>query len=126
MSSFLASLIVKSVILMLFYKFTICFPTCLNNRYKNRFKIGLNTFSLHFHPSVPGASLSGLLRHCAHKNLLQEYSSPAPPIHSVSLPVPEHIQSPFYIRHCPGRDRKSTRLNSSHVKISYAVFCLKK
>src|SRR5690606_5379900 len=27
------------------------------------------------------------------------------------------------IRH---RDRKSTRLNSSHVKISYAVFCLKK
>src|SRR5207302_10769735 len=24
-----------------------------------------------------------------------------------------------------GADRKSTRLNSSHVKISYAVFCLK-
>src|SRR5699024_12160163 len=24
------------------------------------------------------------------------------------------------------RDRKSTRLNSSHVSISYAVFCLKK
>src|SRR5690606_40836847 len=24
-----------------------------------------------------------------------------------------------------GQDRKSTRLNSSHVKISYAVFCLK-
>src|SRR5690606_41343350 len=35
-------------------------------------------------------------------------------------------------RRLPGRgahqalDRKSTRLNSSHVKISYAVFCLKK
>src|SRR3984885_15828240 len=30
---------------------------------------------------------------------------------------------------CPnvmGLDRKSTRLNSSHVRISYAVFCLKK
>src|SRR5207249_11994504 len=26
----------------------------------------------------------------------------------------------------PRRDRKSTRLNSSHVSISYAVFCLKK
>src|SRR5437870_8724169 len=26
----------------------------------------------------------------------------------------------------PGKDRKSTRLNSSHVAISYAVFCLKK
>src|SRR5258705_10112441 len=28
-------------------------------------------------------------------------------------------------RNC-GRDRKSTRLNSSHLGISYAVFCLKK
>src|SRR5208283_2624817 len=26
----------------------------------------------------------------------------------------------------PDRDRKSTRLNSSHITISYAVFCLKK
>src|SRR5438067_5644407 len=26
----------------------------------------------------------------------------------------------------PEQDRKSTRLNSSHVSISYAVFCLKK
>src|SRR3712207_6865123 len=26
----------------------------------------------------------------------------------------------------PRRDRKSTRLNSSHANISYAVFCLKK
>src|SRR2546427_8182964 len=26
----------------------------------------------------------------------------------------------------PKRDRKSTRLNSSHSQISYAVFCLKK
>src|SRR5690625_5537022 len=28
--------------------------------------------------------------------------------------------------HTMSRDRKSTRLNSSHVAISYAVFCLKK
>src|SRR5206468_8788981 len=28
--------------------------------------------------------------------------------------------------HRPGGDRKSTRLNSSHDQISYAVFCLKK
>src|SRR3712207_8805336 len=27
---------------------------------------------------------------------------------------------------CGGQDRKSTRLNSSHANISYAVFCLKK
>src|SRR5438876_8882360 len=29
-------------------------------------------------------------------------------------------------RHRPQGDRKSTRLNSSHPSISYAVFCLKK
>src|SRR5690606_40108479 len=31
----------------------------------------------------------------------------------------------LHLARCEGRDRKSTRLNSSHVKISYAVFCLK-
>src|SRR5699024_12126250 len=69
--------------------------------------------------------------------------------------VPEHVADvveEFYATHCccqvcgigqrgefvaekctrddgsgdKGRDRKSTRLNSSHVSISYAVFCLKK
>src|SRR3712207_7791672 len=30
------------------------------------------------------------------------------------------------LRDAQGRDRKSTRLNSSHANISYAVFCLKK
>src|SRR5690606_41434153 len=33
---------------------------------------------------------------------------------------------PTVSQHFFGADRKSTRLNSSHVKISYAVFCLKK
>src|SRR5690606_39324369 len=32
----------------------------------------------------------------------------------------------FLQSYAPSLDRKSTRLNSSHVKISYAVFCLKK
>src|SRR5207247_8065167 len=40
-------------------------------------------------------------------------------------PVKDEVQS-----HCPREceisDRKSTRLNSSHEWISYAVFCLKK
>src|SRR6266540_2196792 len=36
-------------------------------------------------------------------------------VHELELvPIPRH------------RDRKSTRLNSSHITISYAVFCLKK
>src|SRR5256886_6121726 len=33
---------------------------------------------------------------------------------------------PFGCRIVPVQDRKSTRLNSSHSQISYAVFCLKK
>src|SRR2546426_1548340 len=33
---------------------------------------------------------------------------------------------PLLLRGQRGRDRKSTRLNSSHLVISYAVFCLKK
>src|SRR5205814_10074374 len=37
----------------------------------------------------------------------------------VGSPRPYRIRSPY-------RDRKSTRLNSSHLGISYAVFCLKK
>src|SRR5690625_6562876 len=37
--------------------------------------------------------------------------------------VSENDQVAAYVKHA---DRKSTRLNSSHVAISYAVFCLKK
>src|SRR5439155_6914519 len=35
-------------------------------------------------------------------------------------------RSSIAVQAMPGLDRKSTRLNSSHVAISYAVFCLKK
>src|SRR5207249_12006105 len=43
--------------------------------------------------------------------------------HEKTLGRPAHGRVPQ--RRLP-RDRKSTRLNSSHVSISYAVFCLKK
>src|SRR5258708_9203041 len=36
------------------------------------------------------------------------------------------VQAPKGYRKRPPKDRKSTRLNSSHQIISYAVFCLKK
>src|SRR3712207_7864387 len=40
----------------------------------------------------------------------------------------EHQRPPRHPQQGPegGLDRKSTRLNSSHANISYAVFCLKK
>src|SRR5687768_17984249 len=40
-----------------------------------------------------------------------------------SFQRPSSISQPA---RCPSEDRKSTRLNSSHGYISYAVFCLKK
>src|SRR3712207_8289665 len=39
--------------------------------------------------------------------------------------APDYERSPDPTA-CVGPDRKSTRLNSSHANISYAVFCLKK
>src|ERR1035438_10798409 len=45
---------------------------------------------------------------------------------SGSTPWPSIIQSRPLGSQPPNSDRKSTRLNSSHLGISYAVFCLKK
>src|SRR3712207_8931515 len=39
---------------------------------------------------------------------------------------PEQLRDPHLRPERVDRDRKSTRLNSSHANISYAVFCLKK
>src|SRR5688500_19309105 len=44
---------------------------------------------------------------------------------AVSAPTAPTTASDSFIR-LAARDRKSTRLNSSHLVISYAVFCLKK
>src|SRR5690606_39804898 len=40
--------------------------------------------------------------------------------------LPDFEQGQGIVKERAEVDRKSTRLNSSHVKISYAVFCLKK
>src|SRR5437660_12661249 len=51
----------------------------------------------------------------------RRHSNEATPFLSQATAPPSTMQD--MLRH---RDRKSTRLNSSHVAISYAVFCLKK
>src|SRR2546428_5510854 len=53
------------------------------------------------------------------------------PLRACGSPMPPQSKEASLSRGCdrPGgsaRDRKSTRLNSSHDQISYAVFCLKK
>src|SRR3712207_8953027 len=40
--------------------------------------------------------------------------------------MPDSTRPTLRLRLPPSLDRKSTRLNSSHANISYAVFCLKK
>src|SRR5690348_17559121 len=46
--------------------------------------------------------------------------------HRQPHPLPVGRLGGFRVRRNVQRDRKSTRLNSSHPSISYAVFCLKK
>src|SRR6266566_2368560 len=53
---------------------------------------------------------------------------PGEPDRAASRPplCPDRNVSPYWSVGTLVRDRKSTRLNSSHLVISYAVFCLKK
>src|SRR6266540_7203360 len=44
----------------------------------------------------------------------------------VEVTLPKRAHNPLLLAADFGQDRKSTRLNSSHITISYAVFCLKK
>src|SRR5262245_15463178 len=64
--------------------------------------------------------------------LVVNFKDIKPMVHRLCDELDEHVLIPG--RHpvlrteltADGRDRKSTRLNSSHLGISYAVFCLKK
>src|SRR2546422_6183511 len=57
--------------------------------------------------------------------LFRSYFSPMP-TNFTGAPLTLAMESAAPPRASPSRDRKSTRLNSSHGYISYAVFCLKK
>src|SRR5690349_23203587 len=50
---------------------------------------------------------------------------PLPTTRILGKQLPQ-VQFSNLLDYSKNRDRKSTRLNSSHVEISYAVFCLKK
>src|SRR6266511_5387561 len=67
------------------------------------------------HSPTPGSRL------CAHPPVSEPSDGPG---WRTRLPGPLPAGAPAQVK--AFEDRKSTRLNSSHVKISYALFCLKK
>src|SRR5690606_41241630 len=85
-------------------------------------------YPLSLHDALPIYRRSIARRMCSRLKV-----STSPPTTPATVPI-SPISVPCTTNTCitpPGvrpsvRDRKSTRLNSSHVKISYAVFCLKK
>src|SRR5690606_41515385 len=72
-----------------------------------------------------GARVTDVLRDGVERGLQLRRGLVVPP-EEIELPVVlVQLQRVHRLALADG-DRKSTRLNSSHVKISYAVFCLKK
>src|SRR5690606_39134292 len=60
------------------------------------------------------------------KRLGLAQADPAPALQKFNAASLEDLYVLVALGDVGPQDRKSTRLNSSHVKISYAVFCLKK
>src|SRR2546421_3592392 len=80
------------------------------------------TLSLHDALPISSSSVSFPALPCARSC----HTSPAPAPRSRSTPSATRRKVRWPSSAPPSRDRKSTRLNSSHDQISYAVFCLKK
>src|SRR3712207_8112853 len=82
-------------------------------------------YPTHFRSTVrdlgPAILLPGLVNAHLHSGLLRGTAERLP----VWDWLTQHI-NPMHRVLRPHEDRKSTRLNSSHANISYAVFCLKK
>src|SRR5690606_41197363 len=79
---------------------------------RGRCRAGLAQFAAFAHPGLQAAVEEVAAAVADHVEQPDEAAGPAAPF--------------IVVDHVNGIDRKSTRLNSSHVKISYAVFCLKK
>src|SRR5699024_12848058 len=80
------------------------------------------TLSLHDALPIPGELLEQRLRADEHRHL----GEPLVQRRELRQPLLAHQERARSGWRSSRQDRKSTRLNSSHVSISYAVFCLKK
>src|SRR5256886_4426490 len=85
------------------------------------------SFSIHQAPFYPGTGLSDECGAGAGFGTTINVPLPATTGYETYKPVFRQVMAPAADRFDPQLiDRKSTRLNSSHSQISYAVFCLKK
>src|SRR3712207_8467287 len=79
---------------------------------------------------VPGPSTDAVAAECARRGAWAVYglleAAGDKLFNACALVGPTGYFATFRKLHLPCLDRKSTRLNSSHANISYAVFCLKK
>src|SRR3712207_7139482 len=76
-------------------------------------------YTLSLHDALPIYKVHAVFHGHAHRGQPEGKTATGVPVYNVSVQLLKHSY--------PERpDRKSTRLNSSHANISYAVFCLKK
>src|SRR5437773_9244642 len=97
-------------------------------RYTEPGPTGTRTLSLHDALPISGAAVDGRIVEHVHADFVE-----VPGIVGRVLEVPRELtgQLAWNFQYTPNdswdfEDRKSTRLNSSHITISYAVFCLNK
>src|SRR5436305_5589449 len=81
-------------------------------------------YTLSLHDALPILVSSSSICKCDNSGTPFQISSPRSAVLVYPLPLEEPVTLTLTLPR--ERDRKSTRLNSSHVRISYAVFCLKK
>src|SRR3712207_7129767 len=86
-------------------------------------------YTLSLHDALPILT-PGMRRTDPQPNRAQTTSSAAPAsdprVSRTRSPLVSSLSSDSAVPNQSSEDRKSTRLNSSHANISYAVFCLKK
>src|SRR5699024_11279529 len=94
----------------------------------------IDIYTLSLHDALPILTLIGLAKREEELFFAGDSESLKLPYSGESMKLIRYIRDQVHRfgitfhrrKRSKGTDRKSTRLNSSHVSISYAVFCLKK
>src|SRR5690606_40161747 len=101
----------------------LCIDTHATGVYSRSLHDALPISLRHYSSQTEPGPLAGMCRASAREMVKQLGFAPK---HQILTGLAVAPDGSIWARRRDGTDRKSTRLNSSHVKISYAVFCLKK